>query len=204
MVGHKYTSEEHEFLHNYIPGHTYVEIVEAYNKRFEDQITTSRVKAYMANHKINNGLTGRFRKGHIPVNKGQKGVCAPGCEKSWFKPGHIPKNHRPVGSERVTRDGYVEVKVAEPNKWRLKHIIVYEEVHGKIPKGCTVFFLDGNKQNTAITNLKLITRAELLIINRYGLATDEPDLNDTVTNIAKLMQNTYDAKRKKSKQGECK
>lgn len=185
MVGHKYTSEEHEFLKGFIPGHTYVEIVEAYNQKFDEPITLTRVKGYMANHKINNGLTGRFKKGNVPFNKGCRGICAPGCEKSWFKTGHVPANHRAVGSERITKDGYVEIKVAEPNKWQLKHRFVWEEVNGRIPKEKNIRFLDGDKLNCNIENLALVSKAENLEITRQGLQYENPELTKTGVLIAR-------------------
>lgn len=185
MVGHKYTPEEHEFLKRFIPGHTYAEIVEAYNQKFEEPITRSRVKGYMANHKINNGLTGRFKKGNVPFNKGCKGVCALGCEKSWFKTGHVPSNHRAVGSERITKDGYIEIKIAEPNKWQLKHRFVWEEVNGQIPKGKNIRFLDGDKLNCNIENLALVSKAENLEITRQGLQYENPELTKTGVLIAR-------------------
>ena len=109
MVGHKYTVEEHTFLQSFIPGHTYKEIVEEYNKTFSEPITETRVKGYMNNHKIKNGLTGRFKKGQIPHNKGKKGVYAKGCEKTWFATGHLPHNTKPIGYERISKDGYIDV-----------------------------------------------------------------------------------------------
>lgn len=56
--------------------------------------------------------------------------------------------------------GYVEVKVAEPNKWRLKHRFVWEEAHGPIPPGHNIQFRDGNRQNLSLGNLYMISRAE--------------------------------------------
>lgn len=50
-----------------------------------------------------------------------------------FKKGHVPKNHKPVGYERITRDGYIEVKTAEPNVFELKHRLVWIEHNGEIP-----------------------------------------------------------------------
>ncbi len=185
MVGHKYTPEEHEFLKEFIPGHTYAEIIEAYNQKFEEPITRSRVKGYMANHKINNGLTGRFKKGNVPFNKGCRGICAAGCEKTWFKTGHVPANHRAVGSERITKDGYIEIKIAEPNKWQLKHRFVWEEVNGPIPKGRNIRFLDGDKLNCNIENLALVSKAENLEITRQGLQYENPELTKTGVLIAR-------------------
>lgn len=44
------------------------------------------------------------------------------------------------------------------------------EVHYQqdIPKGMVVYCIDGNSENFEISNLKLITRAELAILNRRG------------------------------------
>ena len=55
---------------------------------------------------------------------------------TMFAKGNVPPNHRPVGSERISIDGYIEVKVAEPDKWRLKQRVVYEEAKGESPEGC--------------------------------------------------------------------
>lgn len=204
MVGHKYSKEEHEFLRTFIPGHTYKEIVAEYNKRFDEPITESRVKAYMANHKINNGLTGRFKKGQIPFNKGKKGVCAKGCEKTWFTKGHLPHNTKPVGYERITKDGYIEVKIkmrpSSPDcndNFKAKHHIVWEEVHGPIPKGYKITFLDGNKQNCSLDNLALITCAEHLQVTRRGLRSKNPRLTETGILIAKAGVASQKAKRKR-------
>ena len=204
MVGHKYTDEEHKFLQSFIPGHTYKEIVAEYNKRFEEPITESRVKGYMANHKINNGLTGRFKKGNVPFNKGKKGVCAKGCEKTWFAEGHLPHNTKPLGYERITRDGYIEVKVkmrpSHPScndNFKAKHHIVWEEANGPIPKGYKLTFLDGNKQNCVLENLALITNAEQLQMTRRGLRSEIPQITETGILIARAGVASQKAKKKK-------
>ena len=192
MVGHKYTDEEHKFLQSFIPGHTYKEIVAEYNERFDEPITESRVKGYMANHKINNGLTGRFKKGNVPFNKGKKGVCAKGCEKTWFEEGQLPHNTKPLGYERITKDGYIEVKIkmrpSHPScndNFKAKHHIVWEEANGPIPKGYKLTFLDGNKQNCVLENLVLITNAEHLQMTRHGLRSDNPKITETGVLIAR-------------------
>ena len=203
MVGHKYTDEEHKFLQSFIPGHTYKEIVAEYNKTFREPITQTRVKGYMANHKINNGLTGRFKKGHIPFNKGKKGVCAKGCEKTWFVEGHLPHNTKPIGYERITRDGYIEVKIkmrpSHPScndNFKLKHRLVWEEAHGPIPKGCNIIFLDGNRQNCDLENLALVSQAENLEMMRKGLRSEEAEFTKTGILIAKVTIASANAKKK--------
>lgn len=196
MYGHRYTQEEKDFFRDYIPGHTYSEIQAAFTDKFGWDITLGQVKGYMANHRINNGLTGRFEKGHIPQNKGKKGQCASGCEKTWFAPGHTPVNHRPIGSERISKDGYVEVKVAEPNKWRLKHRVVWEEAHGTVPNGKIIVFKDGDKTNTEIDNLMLLSRGQHAVMNHTGLYKYSGDLKDTAVMIVDIKIATNRARRK--------
>lgn len=67
--------------------------------------------------------------------------------------GHVGHNRLPLFSERLTTDGYIKVKVAEPDKWKLKHHIIWEKNNGKIPKGTHVCFKDGNRKNVCIENL---------------------------------------------------
>ena len=116
----------------------------------------------------------RFTKGQVPQNKGKKmsteiyAKVAP----TMFKKGNTPVNHREVGSERVNVDGYVEIKVAEPNKWKLKHRVLWEQVNGEIPSGMNIQFKNGNSQDVRIENLYLISRAcqmknENSLMSRY-------------------------------------
>lgn len=195
MYGHVYTEEEHAFMREFVPGHSYREIAAAFTEKFGWEISIGQVNAYIGNHHLNTGRTGRFQKGQVPPNKGKKGACAAGCEKTWFSKGHIPKNHRPVGSERVNKDGYVEVKVAEPNQWRLKHRIVWEKVNGPIPKDYIIIFRDNDKTNTDIDNLLMIKRGIHAVLNHTGLCEYSGEFKDTVIKIAELKAATSKAKK---------
>lgn len=50
-----------------------------------------------------------------------------------------------------------------------------------------LFFLDGNRLNCSIENLKLVSRSELLILNRRKLLTDDADINNTAAILAKVI-----------------
>lgn len=108
---------------------------------------------------------GRFKPGQTPMNKGKKWSEYMPLESqkksrmTQFKKGNMPPNHKPVGSTRKeSKDGYILEKVAEPNKWELKHRLVWKEHNGEIPKGYNVQFKDGNRLNCNISNLYLISR----------------------------------------------
>lgn len=186
MSGHQYTSEEINFMKEFVPGHSYKEIQNVFINKFGWNITLLQIKGYIRNHKLNTGRDGRFQKGSIPANKGKKGYCAPGCKKTWFKKGNVPVNYRPVGSERVSKDGYVEIKVADPNVWRLKQRVLWEEVHGKIPKGYIVIFKDGNKENVDIENLIMISRRTHAVMNYTDLHYFKNEYKETAVKIAEV------------------
>lgn len=129
-----------------------------------------------------NVIACQFAKGHTPQNKGKRvspevyAKCAP----TMFKKGQRCWNHKEVGSERVNVDGYIEVKVAEPNKWRLKHRVVWEQHNGEIPKGCNVQFRNGNALDCSIGNLYLISRAEQMAKENSFYAKYPKELQEVI------------------------
>ena len=197
--GIKWSDEEKEYLKKITPGHHYVEIANMMNKKFNREFTVNQIKSAIGRYKLNTGFNGRFKKGNVPHNKGKKGLYYKGCEKTWFKKGQAPINHKPVGSERIDLDGYTLIKVSEPNVWKLKHRVVWEKANGPIPKNYTVIFLDGDKSNTDINNLALVSRNELLIINQRGLLKKDKELSKVGINIAKLQSKINKRKRVKNK-----
>ena len=189
----RYTDEERRFLIEIVPGRSYAEIAEVFNARFSPPITTGQVKSFVSNNKLSTGRTGRFYKGQPSHNKGKYSRYSPATE---FKKGHVPSNYKPVGSTRLSKDGYIEVKVANSRKWRHLHTIVYEKENGKIPKGHAVIFADGNKQNVVPENLILVTRAELLILNQYKLIGKTKELTETGLFAADLLMKLRERKNK--------
>jgi hypothetical protein len=82
-----------------------------------------------------------------------------------FKPGQKVWNHKPIGYEVMRDDGYIWVKIQEPKRFKLKHRLVWEMNYGSIPPGYNVQFKDGDRNNTAIENLYLISKEEQMLQN---------------------------------------
>lgn len=182
------TPEQNDWIRERAYGKTNEEISAMLKEQFGIELTPEQLKGFRGRNKINNGLDMRFRPGRVPMNKGVKmspEVYAK-CAATMFKKGNVPGNHKPVGSERVTVDGYIEVKVAEPRKWALKHRVVWEKAHGPIPRSHIVTFMDGNQLNCELDNLVLISRAVHGILNCHGMRSQRPSINKVYIRIAEL------------------
>ena len=193
------TPEQHEYFVKHNQGTPQKEMARLMNKKFGLHLTEQQINSYRGNHKLSSGLTGCYPKGNIPWNKGMEWDSGGRSHETRFKPGNIPHNHKPVGTERVTKDGYVEIKVAEPKTWRGKHVIIWESLHGPRPKGHKVIFADGNRRNFDPDNLILVSNGELAIMNHKKLVTPDTELTKTGHIIAKLCATTMSAKRGKRK-----
>ncbi len=152
------------------------------------------------------GRSGRFEPGQTPHNKGQKGQCAPGSEKGWFKPGNrsgrAHQKYRPIGTERVSRAGYVERKIHDglplQSRWKAVHRIRWEETNGPVPEGHALKCLDGDKTNTAPENWIAIPRALLpRLAGRWAMSYDDApaDLKPTLLAIAQLAHAVRESKK---------
>jgi len=113
---------------------------------------------------------GRFGPGNPPWNKGTHWVAGGRSAETRFKPGTLNGRARvlvkPVGSERISKDGYLERKINNDlpfqRRWRAVHLIIWEQAHGPLPRGYAVVFKDGNKQHITLDNLALISRKDLM------------------------------------------
>ena len=192
----KWTDEVIQFMIENYQGKDNIELAELLNERFNLNTNGDRVSNVKANLKrrkginLNTGINkGCIKKGNIPFNKGKKMSKEQynKCKNTMFKKGNIPANHRPIGSERITVDGIVEIKIAEPNKWKAKARVIYEKEFGTIPKGYIIIYLDGNKQNLEPNNLKAISRKENLIMNHSKLRYNNKETTETALILAILM-----------------
>ena len=179
-----------EWMINFIPGHTEFEIMDAFYAEFGIMLNRSKIKNFKARFGVQSGTKGgRFSKGHKSWNKGQKANKATydALKQTMFHKGNVPHNYKPIGYEQIRDDGYVAVKVAEPNKWMLKQRKVWEDHYGeKLTRNDAIIFLDGNKLNFDINNLCKLTRAELVRYNQDHLYTDNPEVSLVAANIARI------------------
>ena len=151
------------------------------------------------------GRTGCFEKGAEPVNKGKS--CAPGtggrhpnAQRTQFKKGgrtgRANMLYKPIGTERFSKEGYLERKIHDglplQSRWRAVHLVNWESVNGPIPKGRCLKCLDGDKTNTAPENWESVPRAMLPRLNggrhKTRIAFDHApvELKPTIMALAKL------------------
>ncbi len=137
-------------------------------------------KTFITEKFLEAGKKTRFNPGNVSFNKGKKmtdflsSEAIEKVKKTQFKKGQVPHNWKPIGFERKTADGYIEVKVRDQcgkdrvKNFQFKHRLLWEQVNGSIPNGMMVKFKDGNKENITIENLFLASMKENLIENTFS------------------------------------
>jgi hypothetical protein len=169
MPKHHFTLEQKTFLEKNITGISYDDLTVVFNKRFETNLSKSKIIFCCHRNKLK---TGRY---------------------VGFIPG-VPKKIRPVGSEVVfnKKKKVTIIKVSDEGKtfnmlgtWKRKHVHIYEQAHGKVPKGYKVFFADQNHSNFALDNLLCVSDSVFSYLLMYGLLYTDPELTKTAVAIAK-------------------
>lgn len=110
---------------------------------------------------------GQFVKGLVTWNKGMKGFRP--SPETEFKIGQL------VGDIHPSWKGGVQTPKNDcaylwdgANKRKRRPKAVWEEHYGTLPEGMVIIHLDRDKFNDDISNLKAITRAELLKLNQQN------------------------------------
>ncbi len=103
---------------------------------------------------------GEHKSQQTEIKPGQR--LSPSTE---FKPGQVARNKLPIGSVRIreeTHTGLLRawVKVAEPNVWQKRAILVWESMRGPLPKGWVVHHKDRDSLNDHPDNLVGMTRRD--------------------------------------------
>lgn len=193
-----FTEEQINFIKENYTGRSVEEMTDIFNARYGIARTRQQMKTFVSNRSITSGLTGRFPQGHKPWNGGTKGQGLTSANKGSFKKGNNPPNRKPVGSERVDANGFIYIKVAERDpytgfttRYKLKHVHVWEQAHGPVPKGMVVAFINSDQTCCEDENLMLISRAELLNLNQHGYREIPDELKPSVRALSKLQVKTW-------------
>lgn len=97
-------------------------------------------------------------------------------------------NELPVGTEYIKPDGMVLVKTGK-NKWEYKQRHIYEKYHNiKLPTNVMVIFLDGDRNNFNIDNLRAVSTAVYNTAKNKHLISKNKDVNNTALTLAELYQ----------------
>lgn len=125
-------------------------------------------------------------------NKGIKGSTGlhPACRATQFhngRPASEARNYQPIGTLRVSKDGYLERKVTDDpsmhpaRRWAAVHRLVWEAANGPVPQGHVVAFKPGRRTASldviTLDAVELVTRAELMRRNtRHRFPKELADL----------------------------
>lgn len=190
---HRFTAEEKEWLKDFIPGHSSVETAEALKEKFGVEVPPNSIRFYRRNHGIPCGLDGRFRKGHVPANKGKKFTAeekanmSEAMRSTQFKKGIIPPNWVPVGTISVKGDAQF-IKIKEPNKWMLMSRYVWQQAGRTLKKGEVLIHLNSDICDNRLENLEKVTRNELVRLNYNKLISKDPELTKLALTQIRLNQ----------------
>lgn len=180
----EYKDDEIAFLKGISSGKTYAEIADAFNARFRDRdyVTPCQVKSAMKYRNIPySGKLGKFQPGaatrHVPV--GTVNIIPFGTKKN---------------GERYR---YEMVKVAEPNVWKRKSLVVWEEHNGPLPDGKVIIFLDGNTLNSSIENLYAVSRGVNFRLTKYRVMKPNTEYMLAAINVAEIQEKIDRIKKKR-------
>ena len=189
---HRFTPEQREWVRERVAGRHYAELAEEFNERFGAGVSRKSIMSLCMRRGWSNGMKGRgetnrrnqFKPGFTPWNKGVKGYRGP--NGGSFRKGHAPWKQRPVGSLSRNREGFVMIKVADPNVWELCHRVIWEREHGPIPPGMNVIFADGDKNNLDPENLLLASVSERISLDKNGLRHTDAELTKAGLALVRL------------------
>ena len=94
----------------------------------------------------------------------------------------------PIGYEYTKPDGMVLVKIKDPDVWNYKQRIIYENYYNiKLSDNDYIIFLNQDRTDFRIENLKRVTRRESAITSNLDMFSKNPELTELGINTAKLI-----------------
>lgn len=194
----KYNDEHVEFLRKSYAKHDARETCRRFNKRYGFETNWSALRTWMNKHGIFSGNDGKFHAGQKPWNTGTKGLA--GANRGSYKPGMLPAKTRPVGSERQTTDGYIEVKVSDAwnpvkrrfGEWRRKNHVVWEQAHGPVPDNHVVTFRNGDRTDCRPENLELVSKSVLCALRHVDFWKQPQEIRPVLMTATQLRMKIHE------------
>lgn len=184
-----FEKEHLDFLRKHYPTMSRKELLEAFNSHFEVNLDLNQLGRALKKNKIQSGRTGRFEAG----SESWKLVKTHRPNSGTFRAGSIPANTKPLWTERVDDEGYIQIKVPLPNpytkaktRYMHKHVYVWEQANGPVPEGMVILFKDGNRQNCELDNLTLVSKAERLRLTQLHYREVPEEYRPLLLTVAKL------------------
>ena len=135
---------------------------------------------------VQQSVSGRFKPGIVPWNKGTNFAAGGRSVETRFKPGQSPKNTMPIGSYRIAPDGSLQRKTSNAKgsnsmRWRGVHELVWVAANGPVPAGHIVRFKPGMRttdpDQVTLDKVECISLADNMRRNtRHNLPKELADL----------------------------
>jgi len=164
----KYTKEFENKMIKLAPTHTINQLLKIANKDYK--ITKTQLRRYLSRRNI------RYKdyNANKVRNMGDK---------------------VPIGTEYTKPDGMVLVKITK-DRWEYKQRLIYQQYHNvELTSDDYIIFLDQDRTNFNIENLKKISRRESSIIANQKLFSKKPLATETGIAIARLIIKTKDKRK---------
>lgn len=190
-----WTEAERELMRQHYPDTVTADLAKALGRAVQHVYSAAmrlglyKSEAFAASDKSGRILKGgklsqatQFQPGQPSWSKGTRGLVGvqPGCRASQFKkgrPAHEAHNYAPIGSHRLSKDGYLEQKVTDDpalvpaRRWVAVHRLVWAEAHGPVPAGHVVAFLPGCRSADpaliTLDALELVSRRDWMKRNTF-------------------------------------
>jgi hypothetical protein len=163
-----YTPEHLEWLQENYRLMSAADLTLAFNERFNLERLVKSIRVCLRNHRVKSGRNGYFQKGNL-------------------------RNQKPLWSERINKRGYVEISVPERDpktgfkaRYKYKHVWLWEQKNGPVPKGKVIIFKDSNKKNFKDNNLISVTKGALLSMNMHRYKEAPKEVKQSIIVLSEL------------------